>query len=57
MPETLEQCLREALRSLSIAREIVPSTEAARAREVVMREVVSAQQSVSRALQLIGVGP
>jgi hypothetical protein len=54
---TLEQVLTTALRSLATARESLPLTESITVREVVMREVVSAELSVSRALQLIGAGP
>jgi hypothetical protein len=53
---TLEQVLLSALRSLASARESLPLTEVVAIRDVVMREVVSAELSVSRALQLIGAG-
>lgn len=54
MPETLEQHLREALAALMRAREDLLDTGMINRRQVVQREIASAQTSVSRALHLIG---
>jgi len=55
--ESLESVLREALRATVAARELVPQTGELPVREVVQREVVAAELSIARALQLIGAGP
>jgi hypothetical protein len=56
-PITLEEILRDALRSVLVARESIPFTDQLAVREAVTREVVHAQLSIGRALQLIGAGP
>jgi len=55
--ESLESVLREALRATVTARDLVPQASELAVREVVQREVVAAELSIARALQLIGAGP
>lgn len=54
MAETLEQHLREALAALMQAREDLVDAASIDRRQVVQREIASAQTSVGRALHLIG---
>lgn len=53
MSETLEQHLREALAALLRAREALVSLPDFDRRQVVQREIASAQTSVGRTLHLI----
>ena len=54
MPETLEASLRAALEALMRAREELLATPDIDRRQVVQREIASAQTSIGRALHLIG---
>lgn len=57
MTESLEKHLRDALAALRTAREILPEASAIQVRDVLRREIVSAETSIFRVLNLIGGQP
>ena len=57
MAESLETVLQEALRAAVAARDLLPNVGEVPARETVQHEIVNAELSIARALQLIGAGP